>query len=359
MDLERLNRVLKEHLVEVEEKNRYITELNHDLEIVNAKLEDKNRELEGKQRIIEEGHRRLEKLLSERTRQKRDLEDALKKLQLTQSQLLQSEKMASIGQLAAGVAHEINNPIGFINSNMTSLGSYFEDIMRLLKRYEEGFEAICPDSEEAAAFKRDVAGIKEEIDYGFLIEDIENVIAETIEGTERVAKIVQDLKSFSHVDQAEKKYVDINSGIESTLNIVRHELKYKAEVIKEYGELPEVECYPQQLNQVFMNLLVNASQAIEKAGKIMIKTWSEGDKVFVRISDTGKGIPPQVIGRIFEPFFTTKPVGSGTGLGLSISYNIIRNHGGNITFESEVGKGSSFTIEIPVRQRRNESSVAP
>ena len=279
----------------------------------------------------------------------RDLERANQELKETQAQLLQQEKLASIGQLAAGIAHEINNPIGFINSNLGVLKEYITDVIRLLKKYDELTSLIREgNKEEVRACLEEIEMIKKEIDIDFILDDFLKLVQESREGAERVKEIVQELKDFSHVDQAEIKYADINKGLESTLNIVWNELKYKAKVIKEYGELPEIKCYPRQLNQVFMNILVNASQAIEDKGEIRIKTFHKDGYIYVQISDTGVGIPPENLSKIFDPFFTTKEVGKGTGLGLTMAYNIVKKHGGTIEVESEVGKGTTFTIKLPV-----------
>jgi len=329
MEQEQLNNSLAFALDEAMEQNNCITELNHDLELAKVELEEKKS-------TLEKEHEELEKTLLE--------------LGNTQGQLLQSEKMASIGQLAAGVAHEINNPIGFISSNVGTLGEYLEGLMDLSIKYDNGCKAVCSGNKDMAAFHRELEELKEEIDYDFIVEDAKKVVGETMEGTERLSKIVKDLKEFSHIDKDEKKYyADINHWIESTLNIVWNELKYKAEMKKEYGGIPEVECYPHQLSQVFMNLLVNASQAIEDKGEIGIRTYAKGDRVFIEISDTGKGMPKEVMNRIFEPFYTTKPVGKGTGLGLSVSYGIVEKHSGRMTVESQEGKGTTFTVELPVK----------
>ncbi|MBI5639684.1 MAG: GHKL domain-containing protein, partial [Nitrospirae bacterium] len=202
---------------------------------------------------------------------------------------------------------------------------------------------------ELPAEKTDpIAKQRKALKIDFITEDLGNLIRESLDGAERIKKIVQDLKSFSRVDEAEQKMADINAGLESTINIVWNELKYKATVKKEYGDIPLTKCNPGQLNQVFMNLLVNAAHAIESQGDIGIRTWSEEDSIFVSISDTGCGIPAEKINRIFEPFYTTKEVGKGTGLGLSIAYDIVKKHSGEIKVQSEVGKGTTFTINIPV-----------
>ena len=294
----------------------------------------------------------LEKMVEERTA---ELKKALHDLQNTQSQLLQSEKMASIGQLAAGVAHEINNPVGFVKSNLGTLNEYREDLMRLLDHYRILGTTLGKEKDirgDGALRKalENIKKIEDEIGLSFILGDYKNVVNESLEGMARVSKIVSDLKDFSHVDKAELEHADLNKGIESTLNIVWNELKYKAQVIKDLGKIPLVKCYPQRINQVFMNILVNAAQAIDGKGKIRITTRADTDNGYVEITinDTGKGIPPDVLPKIFDPFFTTKEVGKGTGLGLNMAYNIIQRHKGTIDVESEVGKGTTFIIRIPV-----------
>jgi two-component system, NtrC family, sensor kinase len=268
--------------------------------------------------------------------------------------LLQSEKMASIGQLAAGVAHEINNPVGFVNSNLGALRGYVEQLLAVLAAFEAVLEGI-----PAGAARERIESAMRMAELDYLKTDIVALLDESSDGLARVRRIVQDLKDFSHSDQGEWCYSDLHKGLESTLNVVNNEIKYKARVIKEYGELPMVRCLPSQLNQVFMNLLVNAAHAIDGQGEIHVRTGVDGsDKdasVWVEIADTGKGIPEQMLTRIFDPFFTTKPVGKGTGLGLSISYGIVRKHGGRIDVKSEVGKGSVFRVILPIHPAENEA----
>lgn len=279
-----------------------------------------------------------------------ELEEVSKR---TNMQLLQSEKMASIGQLAAGVAHEINNPTGFVSSNLKTLSDYQNDISTLIKEYR----SLSADLKETMAtaeypvpiseqLKR-IADLEAEVDIDFVLNDISDLVKESQEGTERIKKIVLDLKDFAHPGEQKLKYADINRNLDSTLNVVWNELKYKATVTKDYGDLPEVQCYPQQLNQVFVNLLVNGAQAIEKQGEINITTRALDGKVEIKISDTGSGIPEGNLSKIFDPFFTTKEVGKGTGLGLNVAYNIIKKHKGVIDVESTLGKGTTFTIRIP------------
>lgn len=278
-----------------------------------------------------------EKLKTERQQQA----ELIAKLEEAQSQLIQSEKMASIGQLAAGVAHEINNPVGFVKSNLGTLHRYVADIGRVLKAYAE------IESELGEVSKAHVTQLKQELELDFLQEDLQSLLAETVDGVQRVQDIVRDLKNFSHVSSSEQIWANLESGLDSTLNVVWNELKYKATVIKEYSGIPEIKCAPSQINQVFMNLLVNASQAIEERGEITIRTGSSETEVWIDIEDTGRGIAPEHLTRIFEPFFTTKPVGKGTGLGLSLSYGIIKKHHGRIDLSSEVGKGTRFRVVLP------------
>jgi two-component system NtrC family sensor kinase len=273
----------------------------------------------------------------------------IKRLEDAHNQLLQSEKMASIGQLAAGVAHEINNPIGYVNSNLGALQQYVEKLLKLISVYAQH------EAELASGSRSEIDALKGEIDLAFLQKDVSDLLTESLQGLQRVKRIVQDLKDFSHVGDSEMQWANLEEGLESTLNVVWNELKYKAEVIKDYGKLPEVECIPSQINQVFMNLLVNAAQSIKEHGKITLRTRETGEFACIEIIDTGSGIPPEIIKRIFDPFFTTKPVGAGTGLGLSITHSIIRKHNGMIEVASEVGQGTTFRVFIPIKQK--ETSI--
>ncbi len=266
------------------------------------------------------------------------------RLEETQNQLVQSEKMASLGQLAAGVAHELNNPIGFVYSNMGTLESYLHDIFSIMAAYDALEQKACANQELVQ-----VGRLKKEKDYDYIKQDIFQLMAQSRDGLMRMRKIVQDLKDFSHVGEDGWKWADLHRGLESTLNIVWNELKYKCQVIKEFGELPQVYCMASQLNQVFMNLLMNAAQAIEDKGVITIRTGAENEEVWVEIEDTGKGIAPENVNRIFEPFYTTKPVGQGTGLGLSLSYGIVKKHHGRFEVHSEIGKGTRMRIWLPVK----------
>ncbi|HEU0186771.1 MAG TPA: ATP-binding protein [Gallionellaceae bacterium] len=271
--------------------------------------------------------------------------EANHKLAQAQNQLLQSEKMAFIGQLAAGVAHEINNPIGYVNSNFGTLKKYLSDILAMLDKYESVLSlAQCSEME-----LDDLRELKRRIRLEYLRKDARALIEESQEGLDRVKKIVQDLKDFAHTGAEDQwAWADVQQVLESTLNIVWNELKYKCEVRKEYSPLPKVYCLPSRLNQAFMNLLVNAAQAIEERGVVVIRTGHEGDQVWLEVADSGMGIETKYLSRIFDPFFTTKPVGKGTGLGLSVSFSIVEKHHGRIEVQSEVGKGSVFRIWLPI-----------
>ena len=280
-------------------------------------------------------------------------EELINKLAEAHTQLLQSEKMASIGQLAAGVAHEINNPVGFVSSNVSTLQHYVESLFQLITAYEQG-ETELSETTRAA-----IAELKQQVDLAYLRDDVQQLMKESADGLQRVRQIVQDLKSFSHVSATAMEEADIEAGLDSTLNVVWNELKYKAEVVKEYGHVPAVRCIPSQLNQVFMNLLVNAAHAINERGRITLRTNADEHWVWVEVEDTGSGIKPEHLDRIFDPFFTTKPVGKGTGLGLSLSYQIAQKHGGRIEVKSEIGKGSTFRVMVPRVAGGDEDATQP
>jgi two-component system NtrC family sensor kinase len=269
------------------------------------------------------------------------------KLSAVKEHLIQSEKLASIGQLAAGIAHEINNPIGYIFSNFGTLENYLTQLFGMLDAYEKA-EVAChaPQTLQALQAKR------EEIELAFLKEDIPVLMRESKEGIVRVRKIVQDLKDFSHVDtNPDWQFANLNQGIDSTLNVINNEIKYRADLVKDYCDLPEVQCMPSQINQVVMNLVLNAAQAMgAERGKITVRTGVADDKVWLEVIDNGSGIPKDVLPRIFDPFYTTKAVGKGTGLGLSLSYGVIQKHHGSIDVQSEIGKGSAFHVTLPLRQ---------
>jgi PAS domain S-box-containing protein len=264
---------------------------------------------------------------------------------LAQQQLEQAEKMASIGQLAAGVAHEINNPMGYIFSNFSTLQEYLDQLFAMLDAYQQAEAGIA--SPEALERLR---AMRQQVELDYLREEIPALMLESKEGLVRVRRIVQDLKDFSRIDtQQDWICANLQQGIDSALNIIGNELRYRADVVCEYANLPEIECLPQQLNQVVMNLLVNAMQALgAQRGHITVRTGREGEHVWFSVSDDGRGIAPENLGRIFEPFFTTKAPGKGTGLGLSLAHGIVHKHKGRIDVESEPGKGSSFRVTLPI-----------
>jgi PAS domain S-box-containing protein len=265
-------------------------------------------------------------------------------LEEAQNQLLQQDKMASIGQLAAGVAHEINNPIGFVSSNLNTLRQYVDGLLGLSSACDAALAA--PDDATVAAALLEK---REEVEIDFLREDLPMLLNECAEGLGRVKKIVQDLKDFSRVDHADWQEADLNAGLESTLNVVRHEVKYKAEVIKKLVPLPPVMCLAAQLNQVFMNLIVNAAHAIADQGTITLSSGVDQGWAWVQVEDSGCGMSGEVQRRMFEPFFTTKDVGKGTGLGMSLSFSIIQKHGGTIQVRSTVGVGTAIRVWLPIQ----------
>ena len=278
-----------------------------------------------------------------------DLQKTHEELKQTQNQLLQSEKLASIGQLAAGIAHEINNPVGFISSNLQTLEQYIGSYSQLLVLTEKLKKCVEDKNMERAALSiEELAKLEEEINLDFIIGDIDNLLRESKVGIERIRKIVLDLRTFARTDQEVMEQTKVETIIDSILSIIANELKYKVDLKKDYADVPMIRCNPQKLGQVFVNLLVNAAQAIKDRGIIEIKTYQKDRFIYVDISDNGDGIAEENLKKIFDAFFTTKPVGKGTGLGLSISYEIVKKHGGDIMVKSEIGKGTTFTVMLPV-----------
>jgi two-component system, NtrC family, sensor kinase len=335
-----------ETLQDVTKRKQAEEDLHHtqlELEGLVAKRTD---QLAQANRQLEEDIRKREETEAELLRRNADLTELNAKLSMAQEQLVQADKLASIGQLAAGVAHEINNPIGYIFSNFGTLENYLAGLFAMLAAYEKAEQAIA-----APEVRADLAATKELLELAYLKEDIPVLMTESKEGIARVRKIVQDLKDFSRVDaRQEWQWTDLHRGIDSTLNIVSNEIKYKADVVKRYGDIPEVECLPSQINQVVMNIAVNAAHAMGEArGTITITTGADAEYAWIEIADTGSGISKENLSRIFDPFFTTKPVGKGTGLGLSLAYGIVQKHGGRIDVESEIGKGTTFRIVLPIR----------
>lgn len=293
---------------------------------------------------LNESYSNLEQKVQERTREyldaTKELQRAYRQLQATQAQLVHNEKMSSLGQLVAGVAHELNNPIGFITSNMQPLEESLRSIMGILELYK-GVEYSDEEKEKIEAYI-------EENDIEYVLDDIKDLIQDIKEGADRAHKIVRDLKNFSRLDEAEYKEVDVIHGIESTLNLLTKHYKHRINVHKEYTDVPFINCYASQLNQVWMNLLVNAAQAIEGDGDVWIRAYVNAHYLVVEIEDSGKGIPEEIQEKIFDPFYTTKAVGEGTGLGLSITHSIIEKHQGIIEFVSIQGKGTKFIVKLPI-----------
>jgi two-component system NtrC family sensor kinase len=331
----------------VTQRNRRLTQVNAELQQAQQQLAQANAELEA--RVAARTHE-LAQANSQLKDEQAALRASISSLEQAQQQLLQSEKMAAVGQLAAGVAHEINNPVGFVNANLASLGTYVQRLFNLVDAQAAALTAgpALPAGSAAAAA---LADAEAEADLAYLRQDVPDLLRESMEGMQRVKRIVNDLREFSHVSHDEWHPADLNQGLESTLNVVWNDLKYKAEIVRELTPLPPVVCIAPQINQVFLNLLVNAGQAIDQRGSIRLASGTftqQGQPwVWVEVSDTGQGMPEAVQRRIFEPFFTTKPVGQGTGLGLSVSWEIVQRHHGRLTVQSTEGQGSNFRLELP------------
>ena len=302
--------------------------------------------LQDRSQALLELNRRLEDKVHERTQELREsgeeVRQAYQELKDTQVQLVQSEKMASLGQLVAGIAHEIKNPLNFIYGNTTFLRQYVQNLRGMIEFYEQ-----APDLQEGT--RKQAEAFQDETNYGFVSEDLDRLIENFEEGAERIHAIIGDLRAFSRMDVDQTSTVDIHEPLNLALNLLRNEYRDRIRLHKEYGKLPEVECHPGRMSQVFMNLLSNACQAIREEGDIWIRTHDQNGNVVIVIEDNGEGIDRQHLSKVFEPFFTTKPVGQGTGLGLSISYGIVQQHKGTIEVESEKQLGTSFRVELPVR----------
>jgi signal transduction histidine kinase len=303
---------------------------------VNGELQHANDHLE----------RRVQERTGELVQANAQLQTQIAERKQLESRLVQSEKLASIGQLAAGIAHEINNPMAFLSSNFGMLEGYMDNLFEMLGAYEQAEPALPPAQAVV------LASLRQRIDLLFLKEDIPSLMHESRGGMDRVSKIIQDLKDFSHVESEQKwERADLRVGLKSTLNIVASQLRLVADVVTEYGDMPDVECLPSQLNQVFMNLMQNAAHAIgPQRGTITLRSGGDAAQAWVEVIDTGCGIPPHVLPRIFDPFYTTKPIGKGTGLGLSLSYGIVQKHGGRIDVETAPGAGTTFRVTLPVKQ---------
>ena len=318
-------------------------------------VEDSYAQLRQKAALLEKSEQKY-RLLAESL--EKEVEKKAKKIKETQSQLMQQEKLAAIGRLAAGVAHEVNNPLGFIRSNLGILGEYVSDLCDLAKEFnslEKAFyvsENDCIATKEIEPIFQKINAIKKHIDLDFILSDATHIVSESKEGADRIKKIVLNLKEFASIDQPGETKANINACIDSVLNILAHVFEGKIKIVKDYSEFPLITCYRDKINQVFMNLLLNATDAIKDQGTVTIATRMHKDNksyVEISIADTGVGIPPENLNCVFEPFFTTKDIGNGMGLGLSTSYDIIKSHGGTLNVESQPGRGSLFTIKIPVR----------
>ncbi|KZM44192.1 histidine kinase [Marinomonas sp. SBI22] len=307
---------------------------------------------------LKDFNQKLEEIVQKRTKiiidKNQQLETANKNIKDTQTKLMQSEKMASVGLLAAGVAHEINNPMSFIISNVDILEEYSEQFLSLIMLYKQ----ISLDSTNKEALLKQIEAFENEIDLDFIEQDLPSLIKDTKEGTSRVKEIVQGLKDFSHADQeSSHSYSDLNDCINSTLKVANNELKYHCDIQTNLEELPKTYCAPGQIKQVILNLLINAGHAIKEKGTIEINSQFSNGQITVSIKDDGCGIPEDKIDKLFDPFYTTKPLGKGTGLGLAISYGIIQDHKGKIDIESKQGVGSTFTISLPVIKEKSQVSA--
>ena len=295
---------------------------------------------------------KLEQLVKKRTEK---LEQSLVSLQKTQGQLVQSEKLNSLGLLSAGIAHEINNPMSFIMSNIITISEYIKVLKNIIDKYKSLETEISHlhQTRETKLLFDDIEKIKSEEDIEYILKDVDSLISETQTGTVRIKNIISNLRSFAHFDTAAKEKVNINKVLETTLKIAHNELKYKCSIQKEFDKIPHITCNPGELTQVFLNLLVNASQAIKSNGNVTIKTETKNNNIIITITDTGIGISEENLNKIFDPFFTTKEVGKGTGLGLSVSHGIIEKHNGTINVSSKQEEGTSFTISLPLDTNRS------
>lgn len=284
-----------------------------------------------------------------------ELAKAYKRLQESQAQLVQSEKMASLGQMVAGVAHEINTPLGYVRNNVEMTQQLFTQAQELVHAYDHLVSTLYSEEPDEAQLQTQLneitersAVFKEEDSFA----EMQDLFKDTLYGVEQISELVLNLKNFSRLDQAKVDNISLNDCFESTLVIAKNTIKHKVKVIKQYGDIPKIPCSPSQINQVLLNLLTNAAQAMSQQGNVLLKTYADEKYVYAVVQDDGSGIPKEILPKIFDPFFTTKPIGEGTGLGLSISYKIIQQHGGHIKVASQQGKGTRFLISLPITPKK-------
>lgn len=333
------------NIVERKKAEKEIENINKKLENSQKKTITMLKDLQKANKILKDNEKEIRILYG-------DAQTANERLKEAQNQLIQSEKLASIGQLAAGVAHEINNPIGFISSNIQSLEDYCSSVVNLLSIVESLKKSIKDkDMDKVDSLVSKIENIEEDINLDFIINDMDDLLRESLMGIDQIKKIVLDLRVFAREDKGQMEKYRIEDVIDGIIRIVQNEIKYKCELKKDFSDLPLVKCNPQRLGQVFVNLIMNASQSIEENGLVSIRTYQKNGSVCVDISDNGEGISEDNLNKIFDPFFTTKPVGEGTGLGLSISYEIVKKHGGDISVASKEGVGTTFTIMLPIPDR--------
>jgi signal transduction histidine kinase len=298
--------------------------------------------------------REAEQALEEQRRlQQEELEERVRRvtreLEARQAQLIQAEKLASLGQMAASIAHEINNPVSYVASNVSTLGDYLSVLLQLLELYQQVEQRLgSPPPEPVAALLEQARAVREKERLEDILQDLKELLGDSREGLSRIREFVQSLKAFVREESGTPQVADLNQVLQMTLRLLRHEFKHKCEVSIDLAPLPPLRCFPTQLNQVFTNLLINAAQAIEQRGEIRVTSLLEGNEAVVRITDTGAGMGPETLAKLFTPFFTTKPAGQGTGLGLSICYVIIGRHKGRIDVESKPGRGTTFTVRLPL-----------
>ncbi len=281
-----------------------------------------------------------------------ELDKAYSRLKSSQTALVQSEKMASLGQMVAGVAHEINTPLGYVQNNVSIGHELFGHMQGMFASYETLVDKMLDgrsSAEEVSTQIKQIAEMRDALNMNEMLGEMHGLMEDSLYGLGQISELVLNLKNFSRMDAATTDTVSLHDCIESALNIGRNVLKNKVEIVRQFGDIPAISCAPSQLNQVFLNLFTNAAQAIEVNGRLTIKTWQADDAAHIEIADTGKGIPAENLARIFDPFFTTKAIGEGTGLGLSITYQIIQQHGGDISVTSHVGEGTRFHIKLPIK----------